>query len=450
MSTAPRTRAIDSTFLLFRDGYEFIWKRCQRFGSDVFQTRLLGKKAVCMHGHDAAMLFYDEGKMERAHAAPRRMLTTLLGTTGVQTLDGERHRQRKSAFTALMTKPSLEQLMDLTAQRWREAIRRWEKADQVVLFDEAARVLTESVCIWAGVPLSEDDAGTVTRRLVSMIDGAGGVGPRLWRGKLARLQSELWAARTIRDVRTGRLHVAPGSAAFIMAHHQDEPTDGTDGRSLPVRTAAIELLNVIRPTTAVAWYIAFAALSLQAHPEWRERLAHEPFGEEGAGELTDLFAQEVRRYYPFFPFAGAKARTPFDWHGQHFGKGTLVLLDLYGANLDPTLWSDPEVFRPERFREWDGNAFDFIPHGGGSVRDGHRCPGEWITMHNVALALHFLTRCMTYDVVPGQDLAYDFHRMPTRPRSGVVVRNVRATAVLNGPAPRLPSTMAARAASRFS
>jgi fatty-acid peroxygenase len=443
MSNVPRTAAIDSTLLLFRDGYDFIWKRCQRFGSDMFRTRLLGQKAVCIHGRDAARLFYDESKMQRADAVPRRVLTTLFGTTGVQTLDGERHRQRKSAFLALMTNPSLEQLMDGTAQRWREAIRRWERADQVVLFDEAARVLTESVCAWAGVPLGGDDVPRLTRQLVWMIDGSGGAGPRLWKGKLGRALSERWAARAIRDVRTGRLRAAPGSAAVLMAHHRD---DVDAMRPLPLRTAAIELLNVIRPTTAVAWYIAFAALGLHAYPEWRDKLAREPFG-DGAGELTDLFVQEVRRYYPFFPYLGAKARAPFDWHGQHFGKGTLVLLDVYGANNDPSLWSDPEVFRPERFRSWDGDAFGFIPQGGGSVRDGHRCPGEWITMHNIALALHFLTRCMTYEIVPGQDLGYDLHRIPTRPRSGFVIRNVRATAALDGPAPRLPSPAAARDAS---
>jgi fatty-acid peroxygenase len=438
MPNAPHTAAIDSTLLLVRDGYDFIWKRCQRFGSDLFQTRLLGRKTVCVHGPDAARLFYDEGKMERAHALPRRVATTLFGKGGVQSLDGERHRQRKSVFLALMTQPSLEQLMDVTAQRWKEAIRQWEGAGQLVLFDEAARVLTESVCTWTAAPLGEGDEPKLTRQLVSMIDGCGGVGPRLWKGKLARVQAEFWAANVIRNVRTGKLHVAPGTAAGMMAHHRD-----MDGRPLPLRTAAVELLNVIRSTTAVAWYVAFAALALHVYPEWRDKLAREPFG-EGAGELTDLFVQEVRRYYPFFPFLGAKARTSFDWHGQHFGKGTLVLLDLYGANHDPALWSDPEVFRPERFRSWDRDAFGFIPQGGGGLRDGHRCPGEWITMHNMALALHFLTRGMTYEVVPGQDLGFDLHRMPTRPRSGFIIRNVRATAALDGPTPRLPSPAAAR------
>ncbi|WNG46954.1 cytochrome P450 [Archangium minus] len=107
------------------------------------------------------------------------------------------------------------------------------------------------------------------------------------------------------------------------------------------------------------------------------------------------------------------------------------------------LWNAPDAFRPERFKQWSGSPFDFIPQGGGPRATGHRCPGEWITMHNVTLALHFLTRCMSYEVVPGQDLSVDPTRMPTRPRSGFVIRNVRATLALDGKAPRLPSPTAA-------
>ena len=67
-------------------------------------------------------------------------------------------------------------------------------------------------------------------------------------------------------------------------------------------------------------------------------------------------------------------------------------------------------------------------------------------MHNVALGLHFLTRGISYDVVPQQDLTFDLRRMPTRPQSGFVIRNVRATDVLHQAAPRLPSLSARPAA----
>ena len=125
--------------------------------------------------------------------------------------------------------------------------------------------------------------------------------------------------------------------------------------------------------------------------------------------------QEVRRFYPFTPFLGARVRAPFDWRGHHFEAGTLVLLDVYGAQHDPLRWAAPEEFRPERFEGGSGGAFDFIPQGGGDPAQGHRCAGEWITMHQLALALHFLTRCIRYDV-PAQDLSVDLSRHAHAPR----------------------------------
>ena len=149
--------------------------------------------------------------------------------------------------------------------------------------------------------------------------------------------------------------------------------------------------------------------------------------------------QEVRRFYPFVPFLGGRrVRSAFQWRGHRFEPGTLVLIDVYGTNHDPALWRSPERFQPERFRDWRGDPFSFIPQGGGPVT-GHRCPGERLTVHSLALALHFLTRGVTYQLTPGQDLGFDLARMPTYPRGGVALGGVRATAQLDDPAPPLPS-----------
>jgi hypothetical protein len=63
----------------------------------------------------------------------------------------------------------------------------------------------------------------------------------------------------------------------IATHHD------ADGRELDARTAGVELLNVLRPTVAVARYVTFAALALHDHPEWRSRLAPAGGG-PGAGD----------------------------------------------------------------------------------------------------------------------------------------------------------------------
>ena len=108
----PRDPALDGTLSVLREGHDFIWSRCRRFHSDLFETRLLGRRAVCIHGADAARLFYDEDKFERHGALPRRVVTSLFGKHGVQTLDGAAHERRKGMFLQLMTQANMERLMD--------------------------------------------------------------------------------------------------------------------------------------------------------------------------------------------------------------------------------------------------------------------------------------------------------------------------------------------------
>jgi fatty-acid peroxygenase len=440
MSSIPRDPALDSTLSLVREGYEFIWNRCRRFHSDLFAARVMGRPAVCIHGREAAELFYDARKFERRGALPRRVVTSLFGNRTVQMLDDEPHRRRKAAFLSLMGPSRIDELVRETARQWQIAIRGWASCDQVVVFDEAERVLAAAACSWAGVPLAAADVAARARDLGRMVDAFGGVGPRLWRGKLARWRIERWITGLVEQVRRGGLRGDPRSALHVMAQLR-----GADDSLLDARTAAAEVINVIRPTVAIAWYVAFAALALHAHPNAAERLVREPAA-GGEGDYADWFMQEVRRFYPFVPYLGAKVRSRFTWRGHVFEPGTRVLLDVYGTLHDPRIWEAPDEFWPERFARWHGGPFELIPQGGGDRATGHRCPGEWITMHEIALALHFLTRCVSYEVASNQDLSVDLGRMPARPRSGFVICNVRVLPALDAEPPHLPSHTAAREA----
>ena len=94
-----------------------------------------------------------------------------------------------------------------------------------------------------------------------------------------------------------------------------------------------------------------------------------------------------------------------------------MLLDVYGTNHDSRLWKCPGEFRPEHFGEWDGGAFNFIPHGGGDPAQGHRCPGEGITIALMATAVEMLTTAMDYDV-PRRTSPCACPRFPPCPPAG--------------------------------
>jgi fatty-acid peroxygenase len=78
----------DSTLALFRNPYRFISERASAIGEDVFETRLLLRRTICMTGPESAALFYDPAHFQRAGAAPARLQRTLFGEGGVQGLDG--------------------------------------------------------------------------------------------------------------------------------------------------------------------------------------------------------------------------------------------------------------------------------------------------------------------------------------------------------------------------
>jgi fatty-acid peroxygenase len=158
---------------------------------------------------------------------------------------------------------------------------------------------------------------------------------------------------------------------------------------------------------------------LHQYPESPEKL------KSGGEEYLELFVQEVRRFYPFFPFTGGRVLEAFDWRGHHFSKGTWMLLDLYGTNHDARIWNDPDKFQPERFRQWNKSAFNFIPQGGGDYYSNHRCPGEWITIEIMKRAVRLLTTAMHYEV-PAQDLEINLSRMPAIPKSRFIIYRVRA------------------------
>lgn len=409
----PRDESLDNSIALLQEGYLFIKNRVDQFQSDLFETRLLGQKVICMSGKEAAKVFYDPERFQRNGAAPYRVQQTLFGVNAVQTMDGDAHIHRKHLFLSLMTPPYPKRMGELAMEQWEASISKWEKARNVVLFDEAKEILCRVACQWAGVPLKESDGTERAEDFASMVYAFGAVGPRHWKGRMARNRAEAWIRGVIEDVRAGELKAEEGSPLFAIAFHKN-----LDGQKLDTQMAAVELINVLRPTVAIATYITFTALALYEHPEYREKL------HSGDRHDLEMFVQEVRRYYPFGPFLGARVRKDFVWNQYEFKEGTLVLLDVYGMNHDARLWDKPNEFRPERFKEWKGSLFDFIPQGGGDPAEGHRCPGEGITVEVMKVSLDFLVNEIEFDV-PDQDLSYSLVKMPTLPESGFVMSNIR-------------------------
>lgn len=409
----PHEDGIDHTLSFLREGYLYIPNRRLSFHSDIFETRLLGKKAICMGGKQAAEVFYDTEKFKRMGATPKRVVQSFFGNNSVQTLDGDAHKHRKDMLMSIMSDDSLQKLTDIANAQWENALDQWGQMDKVILYEEVKELMCRIACQWAGVPLQEEEVKSRTKDLAALFESAAAVGPAYWAGRNARNRVDQWIGELIDGVRSGEVNAPENTAFHIFSWHRD-----LDGKLLDTETAAVEIVNILRPIVAIAIFINFLALALHHHPQEREKL--QPAEEK----QTLMFIQETRRFYPFFPLIVALVKEDFSWGSYAFKKGTLTLLDLYGTNHDPNMWGNPDVFHPERFADWEGSPFGFIPQGGGDYWLGHRCAGEWVTLEMMKVSVDYLAKRMDYEV-PDQDLSFSRVSIPSIPHSKVVIKNVK-------------------------
>jgi fatty-acid peroxygenase len=179
--------------------------------------------------------------------------------------------------------------------------------------------------------------------------------------------------------------------------------------------AGVELLNVLRPTVAVAWPGAFLALALAEHLQWRRVLR-----EDATGERAIAFGHEVRRTCPFVPALAGRITRETELDGVSLHEGDRLVLDVPGTNQDPGWWDDAHRFRPERFADVMPDPFAFVPQGGGDTRTGHRCPGEPLTVRMLAQTARVLAG-LDFEVLG--DTSYDPTRIPTLPGRGLTIRS---------------------------
>jgi fatty-acid peroxygenase len=159
-----------------------------------------------------------------------------------------------------------------------------------------------------------------------------------------------------------------------VSHHR-----GRDGHLLEPRVAAVELLNLLRPTVAIDRFVVSAALALHQHPEWRDRM--------GEDEVVRRFVLEVRRTAPFFPLVAARPARPIRVGDTTVTAGQRVLLDLFATDHHDSAWAEAPVFDPDRFLGREPDPFELVPQGGGDHATGHRCAGEWVTTAVMSAAL---------------------------------------------------------------
>mgnify|MGYP006189737765 CR=1 FL=1 len=412
MPGIPQLPKFDVAALVLRDPYRFISRQAKTLKTDVFEARLLLNKTIFMTGEEAARVFTDKNLFTRKSAVPEPLRATLFGKGGIQGLDGESHFHRKELFMSLLSSDTIQELQSSMTEWLKIYSERWENQNEVILYPEFQEILTRTICSWAGVELPENQVQKRSRDLSMLYDSAGSPRDHLI-VRAARKRSEIWISQMIEDIRSGERKDLHGTPLALFATFRDN-----DGKLLSSHSAAVDLLSIMRPTIAVSVFFLFVVHALHLDSDSRRRIRiHE------AGFLDD-FVNEVRRFYPFFPFVAARVKQDFRWGKLDFKRGRRVLLDLYGINHDERIWERPYEFNPDRFKTAKISPYNFVSQGVGDHQVDHRCPGEFLAIELMRGLTEFFVHHISYDV-PAQALQINFNRLPAIPESQLRITNVQ-------------------------
>jgi cytochrome P450 family 135 len=189
--------------------------------------------------------------------------------------------------------------------------------------------------------------------------------------------------------------------------------DGVGLSDEQLRDELVTLIGAGHETTAtaIAWGV--------------ELLVHNPAVMAKARQADDAYIEalvkEVLRFSTLSPIGSARhVLEPFPIGKWIIPPGVVILTNAYAVHHDPEIYSQPHVFRPERFLDEPPDGYAFLPFGGGA----HRCIGATLALLELKVVLReILTRL---ELAPTSDrLARPQRRAVTvAPRGGARVRVV--------------------------
>jgi retinoid hydroxylase len=429
---------LGETLPFLKDGFGFVASRTARHGP-IWQTRILGRRTAVLVGPDASGRFIDS-EVQRAGAMPPHV-QELFGGSSLPLLDGDPHLSRKTFILQAFTREALAAYLPAIERMVGEALERWAGQEEIVWIPELKRLSIEVICATVmGIPPGAEtealraDYQHVLRAFSHLPLPLPGTAYSRGRAALARILARFAAAiadhrREPRDDGLSRILAATDSA----------------GRQIGVEECKVELHHLI-----IAGLIVFAELAaivqqLTSHPDVRARLQAEVAGLQelsarrenpgagsglthatlaGAPYLLEVI-MEVKRLCPILPVLFGKARQSFEFKGRTVPAGWMVLWGHRASHVTADVYPDPERFDPERFAPARGehlrHPHAFVPHGAGPAH-GHRCPGTDFATTLMQVFTVLLLRGYTWELAPGQDLDYDWSRIPPEPKSGLRAR----------------------------
>lgn len=400
-----------------RFGAEFTRARRARFGP-VSWTGFLGERIVQVAGPEATHTVL--ANADKAYSQQGwQFLIDRFFHRGLMLLDFTEHRAHRRVMQQAFTAERLAGYIGQTVPCVRDTVPAWPTDRPVRLYPELKRLTLDI----ATRVFMDEHTGPETERInkafVDCVRAASSLvrwdvpGTRWRAGLRGRAILERYFEANLPAKRAG------AGEDLFSALCQARTADGEEFSDADVVNHMIFLMMAAHDTSTIT--SAAVVYYLGANPQWQQRAREESLalGEapldmaalESLGTLNLVIKESLRLVAPV-PVVMRKTVAPTALEGYHIPESTLVMVAGAVNHFDPTCWSAPDTFDPDRFAEHrreDRNHRDaWIPFGGGV----HKCIGMAFGTLEVAAILHEMLRTYRWSVDPGYRPRWDNTSLP--------------------------------------
>ncbi|MCL7027974.1 hypothetical protein MKW94_003811 [Papaver nudicaule] len=181
----------------------------------------------------------------------------------------------------------------------------------------------------------------------------------------------------------------------VKAFTQDLMAGGTESSAVTIEWAVSELLKT-------------PEVFVKATEELDRVIGRQRWVEEKDIQnlpYIEAIVKETMRMHPVSPLlAPRRTREDVKINGYNIQAETNAFVNVWAIGRDPTLWDEPERFRPERFIgktiDVKGHDFELLPFGAGR----RMCPGYSLAIKIIQSSLANLLHGFTWKLPAGEDL----------------------------------------------
>jgi cytochrome P450 len=414
------------TLEYIRFGSTFTRARQERFGP-VSWIGMAGERIVLAAGPDATRAVLTNAEKVYSQEGWRFLIESFF-RRGLMLLDFDEHRAHRRVMQQAFTAERLEGYIAQTVPCVRETVPGWRTDRPIRIYPELKRLTLDIATRVFMDERTGPETEQINKAFVDCVRAATSIvkwnvpGTRWRAGLRGREVLERYFEANLPAKRAG------GGDDLFSALCQARTADGEEFSDVDIVNHMIFLMMAAHDTSTIT--SAAAAYYLGANPQWQERAREEslalgdgPLDMAALGSLPtlELVIKEALRLMAPVPVVMRKTVAPTALLGHHVPAGTMVMVAGAVNHFDPTCWTDPDTFDPDRFaepRREDRNHRDaWIPFGGGV----HKCIGMSFGTLEVTAILHEMLRTHRWTVEPGYRPRWDNTSLPV-PADGLPLR----------------------------